>query len=342
MGEGGRAEGPLTPGAAGLPPYAAAMRVCLMVEGQEGVSWDEWAALADTCERSGLEGLFRSDHYLSVFGGADRGTLDAWATLAALATRTSRIRLGALVSPVGFRHPAQLAKVVATVDHVSGGRVELGLGAGWYEAEHRSFGFPFPGIAERMELLEEQLEIVTRLWSGETVDFEGRHYRLEGCRSEPRPLQQPRPPILLGGRAGPKAARLAARYADEYNAGYVPFEEVVARHARVRAACEEAGRDPATMATSVMTVCVVGRDRAELLERIRAVQAVTGRLDEDPEAVLAAGAGTWIAGTVEEVVEQLRHLEGLGVQRAFLQHLAHRDLDMVELIGAEVVPAVSG
>jgi F420-dependent oxidoreductase-like protein len=318
------------------------VRICLMVEGQEGVTWEDWVALAETCERSGFEGLFRSDHYLSVFGRPERGALDAWATLAALGTHTRRIRLGALVSPVGFRHPAQLAKVVATVDHVSGGRVELGLGAGWYEVEHRSFGFPFPEIGERMELLEEQLEIVTRLWGEETVDFAGRHYRLEGCRNEPRPLQQPRPPILMGGRAGPKAARLAARYADEYNAGYVPFEEVVARHARVRAACEEAGRDPATMTSSVMTVCIVGRDRPELLERTRAVQGVIGRENEDPEAVLDAGSGTWIAGTVDEVVAQLRRLEELGVQRAFLQHLAHRDVGMVELIGAEVVPAVSG
>src|SRR5712691_2350333 len=162
-----------------------------MIEGQEGITWEEWLAVAAACERHGLEGLFRSDHYDSAVGQAGRGSLDACATLAALAAETSVIRLGTLVSPATFRHPSELAKVAVTADHVSGGRVELGLGAGWYEAEHRAFGFPFPEQSVRLGLLAEQLEIVHRQWTEETFSFEGRHYRLVDCRAEPKPLQQP-------------------------------------------------------------------------------------------------------------------------------------------------------
>ena len=308
------------------------MRVCLMVEGQEDVSWEQWLGLAAACEEHGLEGLFRSDHYQSVMGRRERGSLDAWATLAALAARTSRLRLGTLVSPATFRHPSVLAKNVVTVDHVSGGRAELGLGAGWHEDEHRAYGFEMPPTATRMALLAEQLEIVHRSWTGEAFSFAGAHYRLDDLRALPRPVQRPHPTLLVGGGAGPRSVALAARFGDEYNTGLVSVEECRRRRWLVEAAWREAGRDPATVRFSLMTTCVVGRDRGELLERVAAVQAVTGGGGQ-PEALLAAPPPHWLIGTPDQVVERLRVLEQAGVTRVMLQHLAHDDLDMIAVLG---------
>jgi F420-dependent oxidoreductase-like protein len=311
-----------------------------MVEGQEDVTWEQWVGLARACEESGLEGLFRSDHYASVQGVPGRGSLDAWATLAALAALTERVRLGVLVSPATFRHPSELAKVVATVDHVSGGRVELGLGAGWLEQEHTAYGFPFPPLAERLDVLEEQLEIVTRTWTEEEFTFAGRHYALDDCPGLPKPVQQPRPPLIMGGRAGPRALSLAARFADEYNTAFVTAEEAAARRRRLLAACERAGRDPATMRFSLMTGCIVGTARAEVLARARGVLRAIGDEHGDPEALLRSRGDTWLVGTVDDVTARLEALAEAGVERVYLQHLAHDDLDMVALLGAEVAPAV--
>jgi len=316
------------------------MRLCAMVEGQEGVTWEQWVALADVCERAGLDGLFRSDHYLSVVGRGERPSLDAWATLAALAERTTRIRLGTLVSPVTFRHPSVLAKVVATVDHISDGRVELGLGAGWNEGEHEAYGFSFPDLGQRMEMLEEQLEIVRRLWMEETVTFSGRHYRLEACPAMPKPLQEPHPPIIVGGQAGPRSIALAARFANEYNTLLASVDDCRERKARLVGACESAGRDPGTLSLSLMATCVVGTDRAEVVARVRRVLEAWGADDQDPEHVLAERAKRWIAGTPDEVIERMRALEDAGVDRVYLQHLAHTDVEMLALVGAEVVPAL--
>jgi F420-dependent oxidoreductase-like protein len=306
-----------------------------MIEGQEGVSWEQWVALARACEEGGIEGLFRSDHYQSVFDLSGRGSLDAWATLAGLAAVTERVRLGTMVSPATFRRPSVLARVVATADHISGGRVELGLGAGWNVAEHEAYGFPFPELGERMEILAEQLEIVHRQWTEDEFSFEGRHYRLERCRAEPKPLQQPHPPLIMGGAAGPRAARLAARWADEYNTTFATPEDCRERRARIAAACEEAGREPIVF--SLMTACVVGRDRREVLERARRRLDASGR-DDDPAELL--GQEDKLVGTVEEVVARLREYERVGVQRVFLQHLDHADVEMVRLIGSELVPAL--
>ena len=289
-----------------------------MIEGQEGVSWEQWVALADACEESGLEGLFRSDHYLSVFGQGERGSLDAWATICALAAVTKRIRLGTLVSPVTFRRVSVLAKVVATADHVSGGRVELGLGAGWNEREHEVYGFPFPDLGERMHLLEQQLADVTRQWA----------------ELSPAPVQQPRPPLIVGGTGGPRSCRLAARFANEYNTVFATVEECVERREQVAAACRSLGRAPILF--SLMTGCIVGRDRAELEERARNVAVRTGLEADD-----LLGGDRSITGTVGEVVARLREYEQAGVERVFLQHLDHADVEMVRLIGAEVVPAVA-
>ena len=191
------------------------MRVCLMIEGQESVSWEDWLALARACDESPIDALFRSDHYLSVMGRGDRGSLDAWATIAGLAAVTSDLRLGTLVSPATFRHPSVLAKNVVTADHISGGgRIELGMGAGWLEAEHAAYGLPFPPVGERFELLEEQIEIVRRQWDEGPLEFEGDHYKLSG-NALPKPLSPPN--LIVGGRAQPRSLRLAAHWADEYN-----------------------------------------------------------------------------------------------------------------------------
>ena len=307
------------------------MRVCLMIEGQEDVTWEQWLALAGACEEHGLEGMFRSDHYESVMGMRERGSLDAWATLAALAARTRRIRLGTLVSPATFRHPSVLAKMVATVDHVSGGRAELGLGAGWHEGEHRAYGFEFPPTPIRMERLAEQLEIVTRSWTEDAVEFQGRHYQVQDLRALPKPVQRPRPTLLVGGGAGPKSLALAARFADEYNTVGVSLEELPERHGRLLDAWREAGRDPEEARLSLMTTCVVGRDRAEVSERVGRVLAAIGSHDSVAEVVEARP--NWLLGTVDEVAERLRGLEAAGVDRVMLQHLDHADTEMVAVLG---------
>jgi F420-dependent oxidoreductase-like protein len=298
------------------------MRLCLMIEGQEGVTWDQWVALARAAEASGLEGLFRSDHYSS-FGPEGAAAHDAWATISALAALTRTIRLGTLVSPATFRHPSVVARMVATADHVSGGRVELGLGAGWFEREHDENGFPFRSVGERFELFAEHVELVVRHWTEERFDHDGAHYRLRGARSLPRPLQHPHPPLILGGTARPRSAALAARFAQEYNTVYAPLEECRARREALTRACVQAGRDPATLAFSLMTAAAVGRDRADAQERLARLLELTGRAEPSPG---------WLVGTLDEASEQLGRLAGAGVRRVFLQHLDHADVDHVAVL----------
>ena len=289
-----------------------------MVEGQEGVSWEEWVALARACEEEGLDGLFRSDHYLPIFG--DGFSLDAWATLSALAAVTERIRLGTLVSPVTFHRAAVLANMVATADRISGGRIELGLGAGWNVREHETFGFDFPELRERMDLLEEQLADITRRWA----------------ELPPAPVQQPRPPIVMGGAANPRAARLAARWADEYNMPFASVEDCRAGRERIAAACAAAGREPILF--SLMTACCVGRDRAEVVERSA---NRLRRMGSDADPAESLEADDKLVGTVEDVAARLAEYAAVGVERVYLQHLDHSDVEMVRLIGRELVPAVA-
>jgi F420-dependent oxidoreductase-like protein len=298
------------------------MRLALMIEGQEDVTWDDWVALAHACEEHGIEALFRSDHYLSVQGETAHGSLDAWATINALATITSTLRLGTLVSPATFRHPSELAKVVATADQISGGRIELGMGTGWLEAEHRAYGFPFPPMKERMERLEEQLQIVNGAWADGPFDFHGRHYDVEGLDALPKPVQRPRPHLLLGGSGGPRSLRLAARYADEYNTVFPSVEFC----RELRAKLDD------DLPLSIMTGVLVGADRADSDARVKKLEAWNGD---------AGISDAWITGTAREAVEQLLALEEAGVERAMLQNLLHWDLEHVELIGREVIPAVS-
>jgi F420-dependent oxidoreductase-like protein len=312
------------------------MDLCLMIEGQEGVSWDQWVALATGCEQHGIPTLFRSDHYMNLDGQhPDRGSLDAWATLSALAAVTSKVRLGTMVSPATFRHPSELAKVVATADHVSGGRVELGLGAGWHEREHEAYGFPFADTRTRVDMLEEQLQIVLGAWTQAPFSFSGAHYTLEGLDAQPRPVQSPRPPLIMGGSAGPRSVALAARYADEYNTPFATLEDVRARKRALTQACEAAGREP--LPFSIMTGFVVGADEAELRDR---ATRLGERIGSNAEALLSDPPAGWIFGTAERAAEQLAALRDAGVHRVMCQNLLHEDLDVLALI-AQLAPAVA-
>ena len=304
------------------------MRVCLMIEGQESVSWEEWLRLAKACEESPIEALFRSDHYLSVMGKTERGSLDAWATIAGLAAVTTDLRLGTLVSPATFRHPSALAKSVVTADHISGGgRIELGMGTGWLEAEHAAYGFPFPPMGERFELLEEQIEIVRRQWDQGPLDFEGDHYTVSGD-ALPKPLSPPN--LIVGGRAKPRSLALAARWADEYNLVMMTTEECADGVLAVRQAWRDAGRPEPVI--SLMTGCIVGSDEVDLLERAHAVAEIRGDDASDPEAYLEAEHPNSLVGTVAQIRQQLERLEEVGVERVMLQYLPHRDLDGVDYI----------
>src|SRR4051812_35030267 len=344
------------------------MQLCLMVEGQEDVTWPDWVALAETCEAVGIEALFRSDHYLSGGGQIGRGSHDAWTTLAAIAARTSRLRLGTMVSPVTFRHPSLVANAVTTVDHISGGRVELGLGAGWYRLEHHSFGFPFPPMRERMEMLEEQLEIVIRQWTEPEFSFDGQHYQLEACQALPKPLQQPHPPMIVGGAGKPRTVDLAARFAQQYNIVSADPEECRAGRRSLDGAADGHGRPPPRSA--FQAAALIGRTRAGLPERAgrvgrRRLRFPTmetpriGRTRDDlleragrlgalhfagisGEQLLAERVDGWVCGTLDEVAGQLEDLAAAGLERAMLQHLDHRDLDAVRMIGEQLGPRVAG
>jgi F420-dependent oxidoreductase-like protein len=305
------------------------MDLCLMIEGQEGVTWPQWLALAEACEEHAIPALFRSDHYLNLDGShPERGSLDAWATISALAALTSTVRLGTLVSPATFRHPSLLAKLAVTADHVSGGRIELGLGAGWHEREHEAYGFSFPEPRARMDILEEQLAVIHGTWTQDRFSFAGDHYRLQDLHAEPRPIQRPHPPLIMGGNARPRSAALAARYADEYNTPFPTLVEVQERHGRISAACAAAGRE--SMPFSIMTGFVVGTDAADLSVRLRRLSALRG---EDAEAFAAGPPPGWVVGTLDEAAQQLIALRDAGVSRVMCQHLLHDDLEAVALLG---------
>ena len=311
------------------------MRVCLMIEGQEGVTWDDWVRLARLTEQYGLEGLFRSDHYTAIIR-PDAEAHDAWATLAGLAAITERIRLGTMVSPATFRHPSVLARMAVTVDHISGGRVEVGMGSGWYEREHDAHGFPFLDGPQRFGLFAEQVEVVVRSWTEDRFDHDGPAYRLREQLALPRPVQQPHPPLVLGGTVKPRFAALAARYATEVNTLGAPDDELRERKAALDRACEEAGRDPATLGYSVMTAGFVGETRTDVVDRVGAFLAIRGG-DADPENLIAERSDRWLVGTVDEVAERIEGLRALGVTRVLLQHLNHDDDAMLALVGERLL-----
>jgi alkanesulfonate monooxygenase SsuD/methylene tetrahydromethanopterin reductase-like flavin-dependent oxidoreductase (luciferase family) len=307
------------------------MRVVMMIEGQEGVSWEQWVALADAAETAALDGLFRSDHYTMIHGFAG-GSLDAWTTLAALAPLTRTLRLGTLVSPVTFRHPSLMAHIVASVDRISGGRVELGLGAGWYELEHSRNGFAFPPMGERTRLLAESVEIIVGSLREQEFDFQGASFTLAEQELAPASVQRPNPPLILGGQAGPRSAALAAKFADEYNVFSATPDDAARSRSILDAACENAGRDPKTLSQSTMVWAILGESDRDAEARARLlVERLT------PDAPLATTidrmrAGGYI-GTPQALADRFRPFEARGVSRLFVLNFDFVDMTAVALIG---------
>ncbi|QGQ18207.1 TIGR03560 family F420-dependent LLM class oxidoreductase [Cellulomonas sp. JZ18] len=311
------------------------MDLRIFTEPQQGATYDDLLAVARATEDLGFDAFFRSDHYLTMGGDGLPGPTDAWTTLAGLARETSRIRLGTLVSSATFRHPGVLAIQVAQVDQMSGGRVELGLGAGWFAEEHAAYGIPFP--EKRFGILTEQLEVVTGLWGtpvGERFEHRGEHYTLTDSPALPKPVQQSPldpsragVPVIVGGNGPTRTPRLAARFATEYNQAFPELADVPGRIARLREVCVEQGRDPQTLVQSVALVLCVGRDEAEVARRAAAIGREVPELREHG-----------VAGTVDEAAERLRTLAGQGVQRVYLQVLDLHDLEHLQLVAEEVAP----
>ena len=303
-------------------------------EPQQGATYDDLLAVARETEALGFDAFFRSDHYLTMSPGlGEPGPTDAWLTLAGLARDTERIRLGTLVTAATFRLPGPLAIAVAQVDAMSGGRVELGLGTGWFEQEHAAYGIPFPSLGERFDRLEEQLAIVTGLWEtppGERFSFDGAHYRLTDSPALPKPVQSPRPPVIIGGWGKTRTPALAARYADEFNVPFPPLDAFRPQVDAVTAACAAVERDPATMTVSAALVLCCGEDEATFRRRAEAI----GR---QPDELRRNGA----AGTVAEVTDTLAAFVEAGAERLYLQVLDLKDLDHLRLVAAEVAPALS-
>ncbi|GAA0618418.1 LLM class F420-dependent oxidoreductase [Kribbella sandramycini] len=308
------------------------MLLRIFTEPQQGATYDDLLAVAKKTEENGFDAFFRSDHYL-VMGPNDGlpGPTDSWITLAGLARETSRIKLGTLVSSATFRNPGVLAIEVAQVDRMSGGRVEFGLGAGWYEAEHQAYGLEFPDTPGRFDRFTEQLELITGLWNtpvGEKYDFQGKHYQLSNSPALPKPAQQ-NLPIIIGGAGKKRTPALAAQYAAEFNAGFKTVEDTAVLFERVQAACTAIGRDPQTLALSTAHTVVVGKDDAQVKQRADAI----GRdLDELKN--------NHIAGTPAEVVDRLGQFAAAGSQRQYVQIMDLADLDHLDLIAAEVLPQV--
>ncbi|HEX3565254.1 MAG TPA: LLM class F420-dependent oxidoreductase [Acidimicrobiales bacterium] len=309
------------------------MELRIFLEPQQGATYDQQVAVAQGAERLGFDALFRSDHFLTMAGDGLPGPTDAWITLAGIARETSRIRLGTLLTSATFRLPGPLAVTVAEVDAMSGGRAELGLGAGWFDGEHTAYGIPFPPTGERFDRLEEQLAIITGLWTtpaGSRFDHDGKHYQLVDSPALPKPVQQPRPPVIVGGHGPKRTPRLAATYADEFNIPFSPTDFMTAQYARVSQACEAIGRDPGSMTFSAAQVVCCGRDRAEVERRA----ATIGRSVDDLTA-------NGLCGTPKDIVDGLGRLAEAGATRTYLQFLTLDDLDHLALLGEEVLPQVS-
>jgi alkanesulfonate monooxygenase SsuD/methylene tetrahydromethanopterin reductase-like flavin-dependent oxidoreductase (luciferase family) len=291
-----------------------AMDVAVMVDGQENVSWAQWRAIAMACEEGGYQALYAADHYASVYDPA-RGALDAWGVVTGLSALTQLIRLGVLVSPPTFRHPSVLSRLAVTADHVSEGRTELAMGIGWNAGEHASLGLPFPDTATRMGMLEEHVEIISRQWSEDMFDFHGRHYKIDNCQAFPKPYQQPRLPIIVGGSAKPRTAALAARFADEYNTTFGATPQACRkRRKQLDAACIRIGRDPRTLRLSAMIEFVLAETREQVTELLEVIARRQG-LGSGAEFLATDGAGgeSMLVGTPGTVRDRLREYADAGV-----------------------------
>jgi alkanesulfonate monooxygenase len=309
------------------------VKLRIFTEPQQGASYGQLLAVAQTAESAGFDAFFRSDHYQRMgthFSGLP-GPSDAWITLAGIARETKTIRLGTLVNSATFRNPGVLAISVANVDDMSNGRVELGLGAGWYGAEHTSYGIPFPALGERFDVLTEQLGVITGLWNtplGESFSFSGKHYTITDSPALPKPVQSP-PPIIVGGGGPKRTPMLAAKFAAEFNMPFQSMEAFSAQCGRVREACTSIGRDPKSLVYSTAQVVAIGRNDAEVAKRAAAIGREVDELKQNG-----------LCGTPAEVIEKIEKWKSVGAERLYLQILDLADLDHVNLIGAEVIPHI--
>jgi len=318
---------------------ATADSFILMIEGQEGISYEGLLNLARKVEALGYGGLFRSDHWLPISGKRTLDATDAWATLAGLARETTRIRLGALVSPMTFRHPTEFAKIVATVDQMSGGRIDAGFGAGWYEGEHQTYGLPFYTLKERFDRMEEAITVCTRLWSeAESTSFSGQYFRLDDAPGYPKPIQKPIP-VIIGGKGMRRTPALTAQFAREYNTGGL-LHEWVERCDRVRAACETIGRDPATVRYTWMTAAVIGQTEADAWQRAERRFTHSQQTGDVKAWVADQQTRGMLFGTADQVSEKLRAYAEAGADRFYLQIVPAPEGEHIELIAAEVIPKV--
>jgi len=328
-----------------------AMRFALMIEAQQGLTYADQLALVRRADAAGFEAFFRSDHYASFPGPSDGPTTDAWTVLAGLARETERIALGVLVSPVTFRHPGNFVKVVTTVDEMSGGRIEVGVGAGWNAGDHAPLGLAFPDIRARADLMEDQLALLHGLWTEpDGWSFTGHQVRVEGGFIRPKPVDVPgrpraangavRPRIIVGGEGSPRGFRLAARYADEFNLTSSAPERAVERYAALDAACRAVDREPSAITHSAMVGAMVGADEAEVARRRAALLGALGVAEEKASAWYEARKGRWILGTPDEARAMVRRFADAGVERIMLQDFLPRDLEMVDLMGRELIGRV--
>jgi F420-dependent oxidoreductase-like protein len=317
------------------------MLFALMIEPQQGLTYAEQLEIARLAEKLGFDGFFRSDHYRSFPGPSDKPTTDAWAVLAGIARETTTIRIGALVSPVTFRHPGSFAKVVATVDEMSGGRVEIGVGAGWNEPEHSELGLEFADIKTRADLMEDELAILHGLFEEpDGWSFDGHRVHVLSAKFHPKPVQRPHPPIIVGGEGSPRSLRLAARYADEYNMSSSGPDKCAEVFGRLDDECRRIGRDPATLRRSAMAGLLIGTDEAEAERRVRDQLAMFGAAAGDSSAWMEERRGRWLAGTPDEARAMAARFAAAGVERIMLQDFLPRDLAMIELAGRELIGRV--
>lgn len=317
------------------------VKLGIMLEGQEDLTWEKWHDWVDRCEGLGFESLWRSDHLQPLVLGADKEALEAWISFTTLAARTERIRFGAMVTPMTFRHPSVLAKMAASIDQLSGGRLEMGLGAGWCVPEHTAFGIPFYDWKTRYGMLEEGIEVIKALWTEDNATFKGQHYTLEGATSYPKPTQSPHPPFVIGGNGEKRTIPIAGKYAQEWNGINLTVEGFVAKRELLHESCRKVGRDPGEMTTSLAATGIIGRDDGEYERRLAVVAGMLqSRKDigeASPEELMDKG---FIVGTPERVVERIQAYGEAGASRVMFQLYDYDDTDLLDVIAEKVLPRV--
>ena len=316
------------------------MQAGLMIEGQEGLTWERWRKLAHAAEELGFDSLWRSDHFFSLGGDTSLPALETWISLVTAAQETKHIRFGPLVCSMTFRHPSLLARMAAQVDVLSGGRLEMGIGAGWNVPEHEAFGLPFPPAKTRMDMLEEGVQVMQALWGPGPASFAGEHYQLKDAVCQPKPAQSPLP-LVIGGTGEKRTLRIAAKYSQHWNAVSIGVEDYAAKRAALERHCADVGRDPAEIRRSLMAGFIVGRSDAEVrahFERVAKAMPFAIERGGADRVLPALKQRGWAVGTVSEVVEQLGRLEEAGVQEYIFQHHDQEDMDVLEIIAGEIAP----